>query len=108
MSTEEQIQTFRTAYTALREEIGPKAFARFQRALLKRGAGGSLSTDDLIDVASRTAKRDLGPFLDAWLRSDVVPPMPGHPDWTTDVPVATPSPDPSGAPTVPTSGAPGG
>jgi aminopeptidase N len=83
------------ALEALRREIGPKAFARFERALSRRGAGGSLSTDELIDVASRVAKRDLRPFLEAWLRGDGVPPMPGHPEWTTDVPAVTPSVPPS-------------
>jgi aminopeptidase N len=86
------------ALEALRQEIGPKAFGRFQRALLRRGSGGALTTDQLIDVASRVAKRDLRPFLEAWLRGDVVPPMPGRPGWTTDVPVAPPSAEPSGEP----------
>jgi aminopeptidase N len=83
------------ALEALRQEIGPRQFGRFERALLRRGAGGSLSTDELIDVASRVAKRDLRPFLEAWLRGDAVPPMPGRPDWTTDVVLATPSAGPS-------------
>ena len=28
--------------------------------------------------------QDLTDFLSAWVYGDTVPPMPGHPDWTSD------------------------
>ncbi len=80
------------ALLALREEMGDRAFGRFQRMLVRRHSGGSVSTDDLIALASRVARRDLGPFLESWLRGPFVPPMPGHPDWVTHEPAASPRP----------------
>ena len=88
------------ALYALRQEIGERAFARFQRRLVRRDAGAGVSTDELIALASRVAKRDLGPFLEAWLRGDAVPSMPGRPGWTTDGPAVSPSADP-GPPSAP-------
>ena len=49
------------------------------------------STDDFIALASRVADRDLTGFLRAWLYGERTPPMPGHPDWTSD-PVLESSP----------------
>jgi aminopeptidase N len=71
------------ALYALEREIGPAAFERLQRNWVSNKRGTSASTDDFIAQASRSAGRDLRPFLNSWLYSTVTPPMPGHPDWTT-------------------------
>ena len=84
------------ALYALRLEVGEETFGRIERAFLRRFSGGAATTDQLIRVATRVARRDLGPFLDAWLRGSQVPPMPRRPDWTTAAAVIPPSPSPAG------------
>jgi len=79
------------ALYALRLEVGDEVFARIQRAFLRRYTGAAATTDQLIRVASRVARRDLRPFLEAWLRGAEVPRMPRRPDWTTGVVVPPPS-----------------
>jgi aminopeptidase N len=75
------------ALYALRQKIGPAAFARLERAWVAQYRNRSGSTDDFIRLASRVAHRDLRTFLLAWLYGTRTPPMPGHPDWTvTPVP----------------------
>jgi aminopeptidase N len=66
---------------ALRQEIGADAFARLERAWVRRYRDGVASTADFIALASRVAGRDLEPFLHAWLYDEHTPPMPNHPDW---------------------------
>ena len=73
------------ALYALRLEVGDDVFGRVERAFLRRTSGAAATTDQLIKVASRVARRDLRPFLEAWLRGAGVPPMPRRPSWTTDV-----------------------
>jgi aminopeptidase N len=68
------------ALEALRREVGDATFRAIESAWLERYRDASPSTDDLIDLASDVASRDLRPFLDAWLRGDEVPPLPPDPD----------------------------
>ena len=75
---------------ALREEIGDATFQRLQRAWVRKYRDGVATTADFVALASRVAGRDLGPFLDAWIYGDEVPPMPNHPDWTPE-PAAAPA-----------------
>ncbi|WP_329185337.1 M1 family metallopeptidase [Actinacidiphila glaucinigra] len=71
---------------ALRQEMGPDAFQRLERAWVARHRDGVASTGDFIALASDVAGRDLGGFLRAWLYGPTTPPMPGHPDWKRSVP----------------------
>ncbi|MFF8811198.1 M1 family metallopeptidase [Streptomyces pactum] len=68
---------------ALRQEMGPAAFQRLQRAWVRRHRDGVAGTDDFVRLASRTAGRDLTGFLGRWLHGRTTPPMPGHPRWRT-------------------------
>lgn len=68
------------ALEALRREVGDATFRAIETEWLDRFRGSSASTDDLIDLASEVAGRDLGPFLEGWLRDDAVPPFPADPD----------------------------
>lgn len=65
---------------ALRREVGDATFRAIEQAWVDRYAGTSASTDQFVELASDVAGRDLGPFLDAWLRGDAVPPLPADPD----------------------------
>lgn len=67
------------ALEALRREVGDAAFRVIERTWLERYADASASTDEFIALASEIAGRDLAPFLEAWLRGDEVPPLPGDP-----------------------------
>ena len=73
------------ALYALQQEIGPVAFQRLEREWAAVYRGRSASTGDFIALASRSAGRDLKPFLTTWLYGTVTPPMPGHPEWTPAV-----------------------
>ncbi|MFN8620756.1 MAG: M1 family aminopeptidase [Chloroflexota bacterium] len=89
------------ALEALRQEVGDATFGRIERRLLTRFADEPMTTDGFIRVASRVAGRDLGPFLEAWLRGPVLPPMPGHPGWTSEAPPTAPPaapPSPAASP----------
>jgi aminopeptidase N len=68
---------------ALRQEVGDAVFRRIEREWPRRFGGGPASTADFIRLASAVARRDLAPFLTAWLYGKRTPPMPGHPDWRT-------------------------
>lgn len=68
------------ALEALRREVGDATFRAIERTWLDRYAGASASTDRFMGLASEVAERDLGPFLDDWLRGDEVPPLPDDPD----------------------------
>jgi len=69
---------------ALRQEIGDATFRRMEREWARRNQFGVVGTLDFIRFASRIARRDLRPFLRAWVYGTSTPPMPGHPDWTVD------------------------
>jgi aminopeptidase N len=67
---------------ALRQKIGPAAFAKVERTWVERARDRSVRTADFIaHVVQVTGRKDLGPFLHEWLYGDRTPPMPGHPDW---------------------------
>jgi aminopeptidase N len=68
------------ALEALRREVGDATFRAIETGWLERYRDSSASTDDFIELASEVAARDLGPFLEAWLRGDEVPPLPADPD----------------------------
>ena len=68
---------------ALRQVIGERAFARLEEEWAQRNKGESVGTEDFIALASKVARRNLGPFLRDWLYGTETPPMPGHPDWET-------------------------
>ena len=93
------------ALYALQQRVGPATFRAIETTWLDRYADANASTDDFIALASEVAGRDLSGFLDDWLRSDTLPPMPGHPDWVS-VPGGTPTPQ--GSATPPGSAKPGG
>jgi aminopeptidase N len=70
---------------ALRQKVGPAAFARIERAYPERFRGRSVTTDDFIALAAQVSGRaDVVPFLRTWLYGAKTPPMPGHPDWTVN------------------------
>jgi aminopeptidase N len=69
---------------ALQQKVGDSAFRAIERAWAQRKRGLSVGTDDFIALASDVAGQDLSDFLGAWVYGDTVPPMPGHPDWTSD------------------------
>ncbi len=66
---------------ALRQVIGERAFERLQEEWTQRYEGESVGTEDFIALASKVARRNLGPFLRDWLYGTETPAMPGHPDW---------------------------
>jgi aminopeptidase N len=82
------------AIYALRQEVGEATFSEIERELLDRFADANASTRQFIDLASEIAGRDLDALLAAWLCGPMVPPMPGHSDWVTSGPVASPEPLP--------------
>jgi aminopeptidase N len=69
---------------ALRQKIGNRAFEQFEREWAQRNRDGVVRSSDFVALASKVARRDLRGFLGAWIYSETTPPMPGHPDWTTD------------------------
>ena len=73
------------ALEALRREVGDATFRAIEAEWLDAYRDSSASTDDFVHLASEVAGRDLGPFLDGWLRAQDVPPFPADPD-------ASPSP----------------
>ena len=62
-----------------------------ERAWVDRYGGKSASTEDFIALASKVSGRNLKRFLRDWLYGATTPPMPGHPDWTTDPVVEEPA-----------------
>jgi aminopeptidase N len=70
---------------ALRQKIGPAAFAKVERTWVERYRDRNVRTVDFINhVVQVTGRRDLGPFLHEWVYGAKTPPMPGHPDWTVN------------------------
>jgi aminopeptidase N len=89
-----------TALYALKQVVGERTFYEIERRWVRTYEGESASTADFITLASRVARRNLGPFLRAWLYGATTPAMPGHPDWTVDPPTeaaARVAPEPSAA-----------
>jgi aminopeptidase N len=62
---------------ALHKEIGARAFAKLEREWALRNKYGNVTTDDYIDLASEVARRDMRPFLEAWIYGEEAPPLPG-------------------------------
>jgi aminopeptidase N len=73
---------------ALQQRVGDPAFRAIERAWAQRKRGESVGTDDFIALASDVTGEDLSEFLGAWVYGETVPPMPGHPDWTSDAAAA--------------------
>jgi aminopeptidase N len=73
---------------ALRQVIGEQKFSQVERSWVKRYKDESVSTEQWISHVNRVTHRNLTSFLRSWLYGDTVPPMPGHPDWTSDPPTA--------------------
>ena len=72
---------------ALRQKVGAAAFAKIEKAYPSRFEGANASTDDFIALAAQVSGRaDVVPFLREWLYGTKTPKMPGHPDWTVNVP----------------------
>ena len=86
------------ALYALRQKVGTPTFKRIERAWVERYAGSPAGTDDFIALASEVSGKHLKGFLGSWLYGTTTPPMPGHPDWTTD-PVQ-PRADPATSPRI--------
>jgi aminopeptidase N len=87
---------------ALRQKIGPAAFARVERAWAQALRGRSGGTAAFIATASVASGQNLLPFLGAWLYGTKTPPMPGHPDWTVNPVGAAKSSAKAAAPNRPT------
>ncbi|MFG2516242.1 M1 family metallopeptidase [Streptomyces sp. NPDC048584] len=79
---------------ALRETIGRPAFERLERDWTTRHRNGTAGTSDFVRLASSVAGRDLTGFLHPWLYGTTTPPMPGHPEWTSDARSTAPAPRP--------------
>jgi len=94
------------ALYALRQQIGDAAFQQVERTWVTKYRGRSASTADFIALASQISGQDLTAFLNDWLYGTITPPMPGHPDWTTNPVEAAPEQALAGtpAPTVPLKG----
>ncbi|MEI5103911.1 hypothetical protein RB200_42335, partial [Streptomyces sp. PmtG] len=71
---------------ALRQQIGRPAFERLERAWVRAHRDGNATTADFTRLASHVSGRDLSAFFSAWLYGTKTPPMPGHPDWTSEAP----------------------
>jgi aminopeptidase N len=71
---------------ALRQEIGAKAFDRLERSWVSLHRDGVATTADFVALAEEVSGRELGGFLHGWLYGERTPPMPGHPDWTSETP----------------------
>jgi aminopeptidase N len=72
------------ALYALRQVIGERKFSEVERTWVKRYKDESVSTEQWISHVNRVTHRNLTGFLRDWLYGTTVPPMPGHPDWTSD------------------------
>jgi len=74
---------------ALRQVVGEATFNKIERTWADRYKDESVSTEQFIAHVNQVSRRNLTSFLRAWLYNDTIPPMPGHPDWTSDPPTAT-------------------
>lgn len=57
----------------LRAEVGDEAFFRILKTWAETHRNGNASTEQFVAHAAKVAGRDLKPFFDAWLFSDVTP-----------------------------------
>jgi aminopeptidase N len=73
---------------ALRQVVGAQTFSEIERSWVKKYKDESVSTEQFIAHVNKVSHRNLTSFLRHWLYDDTVPPMPGHPDWTSDPPTA--------------------
>ncbi|MFD7750485.1 M1 family metallopeptidase [Streptomyces sp. NPDC059698] len=71
---------------ALRQEIGEAAFDRLERTWVRAHRDATAATADFTRLASRLSGRDLTAFFEGWLYGKKTPPMPGHPDWSSEKP----------------------
>ncbi|NOT29511.1 MAG: M1 family metallopeptidase, partial [Planctomycetes bacterium] len=60
----------------LRGEVGDETFFRILKTWVEAHHDGNASTQDFVQHAARTAGRDLTPFFDAWLFSELTPEIP--------------------------------
>ena len=74
---------------ALRQEIARPAFERLGRVWVSRHKDATAGTADFVRLAEQISGRDLPGFFQGWLYGAKTPPMPGHPDWTSDTPAGT-------------------
>jgi aminopeptidase N len=72
------------ALYALRQVIGEEKFVEVERSWVKRYKDQSVSTEQWIAHVNQVTHRNLTRFQRDWLYGETVPPMPGHPDWTSD------------------------
>ncbi|MER8000958.1 M1 family aminopeptidase [Streptomyces sp. NPDC095613] len=77
---------------ALRQEIGKDAFERLERSWVRDHRDATASTADFVELASKTAGRDLSAFFQAWLYAKKTPPMPGHANWSSGTAAGTAKP----------------
>lgn len=63
----------------------PEVFEKSEHAAVTRFKDGVASTDDYIALAREISGRDdVTSVLKDWLYAKKTPPMPGHPDWTSE------------------------
>ncbi|MFI6078674.1 M1 family aminopeptidase [Actinoplanes sp. NPDC051343] len=72
------------AFEALRLKVDDTELAEIEKKWPAVYRGRSASTDDFIHLASKISGQNLASFLTGWLYSTATPPMPGHPDRTTN------------------------
>lgn len=63
-------------FFALHQEVGPVTFWAILREFNDRFRYANASTEDLVDVASDVAERDLAPFFETWLFATERPALP--------------------------------
>jgi aminopeptidase N len=74
---------------ALRQVVGERTFSEIERTWVARYKDQSVSTEQFIAHVNRVSHRNLTTFLRHWLYDSTIPPMPGHPDWTSPPAPAT-------------------
>jgi aminopeptidase N len=74
---------------ALRQVVGEETFSEIERTWVKKYKDESVSTEQFIAHVNRVSHRNLTSFLRHWLYDSTIPPMPGHPDWTSPPATAT-------------------
>ncbi|MER6997451.1 M1 family metallopeptidase [Streptomyces sp. NPDC000410] len=79
---------------ALRQEIGNEAFDLLERLWVAEHKDGTATTADFTELASQVSGRDLSGFFQEWLYGEKTPKMPGHADWRSAAPTATPKAKP--------------
>ena len=64
------------AVHALRKEVGDKAFFQILKTYGAQHRDSTATTEDLISISSKVAKKDLQPFFDKWVYSSELPRVP--------------------------------